>query len=158
MRGYLAGRITEMADRVLIVGHSGIVQHDHVGRAAARALVVIRRRPDLCDDGGFGTQFGCNHTRTVFAGAESEFWARTNGSPRRRPLTGGSKLSPYLRYVTYALNTTLLSPSHMRADFNGPPAALSAPLVAVPCPWLETHQGRRSCVPAACNTGSRARV
>src|SRR6266545_2376050 len=73
MRGYLAGRITEMADRVLIVG-----------RAAARALVVIRRRPDLCDDGGFGTQFGCNHTRTVFAGAESEFWARTNGSPRRR--------------------------------------------------------------------------
>src|SRR6266516_3525682 len=81
MRGNLAGRITEMADCVLIVGHSGIMQHDHVGRAAAGTLVVIRRRPDLCDDGGFGTQF---HTRTVFAGAESEFWARTNGSPRRR--------------------------------------------------------------------------
>src|SRR5262245_9318458 len=74
MCGHRAGRITEVPDRALIVGHSGIVQQDHVGRAAARALVVIRRRPDLCDDGGFGTQFGCSHTCTVFAGAESEFW------------------------------------------------------------------------------------
>ena len=30
-------------------------RRERVGRAAARALVVIRRWPNLCDDGGFGT-------------------------------------------------------------------------------------------------------
>src|SRR6266700_4475405 len=48
------------------------------------------------------------------------------GSPPTRPLTGDQNCPRTPRYVTYALNTTLLSPSHMRADFSGPPAALSA--------------------------------
>src|SRR5262249_45552852 len=49
------------------------MQDDHVGRAAALALAVVRRRSHLGDDGGFGTQLGRNHTRTArtFAGATS---------------------------------------------------------------------------------------
>src|SRR5262245_53312636 len=48
------------------------MQDDHVGRAAALALVVVRRRSYLGDDGGFGTQLGRNHTRTArtFTGAD----------------------------------------------------------------------------------------
>src|SRR6266545_6592598 len=114
MPGYLAGRITEMADRVLIVGHSGIVQHDHVGRAAARALVVIRRRPDLCDDGGFGTQFGCNHTRTVFAGTESEFWQERTA--RRGGRDCAETAMPDKRPPEAAAVNTTVGPAHRRPD------------------------------------------
>src|SRR5262245_50092963 len=68
----LAARVGRPPDRVLVVRHASVMQDDHVGRAAALALVVVRRRSYLGDDGGFGTQLGRNHTRTArtFTGAD----------------------------------------------------------------------------------------
>src|SRR6516164_3853239 len=62
MCGHLACGIAKMVDGILIVRHPGIVQDDHIGCAAAPALVVIGRRPNLRDDGGFGTQLRCSHS------------------------------------------------------------------------------------------------
>src|SRR5262249_28035922 len=82
---HLACGIAKMVDRILIVRHPGIVQHDHIGCAAAPALVVIGRRPNLRDDGGFRRQLRFSHRLTawVLSGAAFQSKAKPNGWPAR---------------------------------------------------------------------------
>src|SRR5262249_43003588 len=69
--GDLAARVAQLPDSGLVVRHAGVMEHGPLGRVAALALAVVRRRSQLGDDGGLGTQLRRNHMRTAgtFAGA-----------------------------------------------------------------------------------------
>src|SRR5581483_9650988 len=67
-RHFAAGR-AEFGDRILAVGHAGVMQHQHVGPGVVPALAMVRRRSDLGDDAGIRPKLGHqqDHTRKPHA-------------------------------------------------------------------------------------------
>ncbi len=61
MRGDIGARRAQPRDRAFDVRHAGIVQDDHVGRAAVAALAIVRRRDHVGRDRRIGGE--CLHVR-----------------------------------------------------------------------------------------------
>jgi hypothetical protein len=58
---------------------------------------------------------------------------KTIGPACADPIVTGAQIVPYLRYVNLRSKRYATYVPTQRADFNGPPAAPSAPLAVAPC-------------------------
>ena len=72
-----------MLERELGIPHPGVVQHDHVGLGAAFALAMVRRRLDLGDHTGIGTELGHQQDHTQNTDMFDEPAGATHNKKRR---------------------------------------------------------------------------
>ena len=64
MRRHFGGGMAQLVNGSFVVAHPGVMQDDHVRQTDALALVVVWRRPHLCDDAGIWAQLGHKHSHT----------------------------------------------------------------------------------------------
>ena len=102
--GDLGAGGAKAGDRALDVGHAGVVQQDHVGRAALVPLAAIRRRDHVGGDRGIRGE--CLHVRVVPGRREravalriNSFGGQRHGTLQNRLASNNTKLNDHYPFM-----------------------------------------------------------